>query len=184
MSNKKDVLDIARELAELSELARERKLKAGDMQGGCFTISSLGGIGGTAFTPIINAPEVAILGVSRRRLEAGLEQGRQAFVPRLMLPLSLSYDHRVIDGADGARFTSLSAPDAVGRPPAAALTARSRLERRMRQHADHNSIARTRDRTMSQSIEIKVPDIGDFKDVEIIEVLVKPGRHASPRTPP
>jgi pyruvate dehydrogenase E2 component (dihydrolipoyllysine-residue acetyltransferase) len=104
--NKKDVLDIARELAELSELARERKLKVDAMQGGCFTISSLGGIGGTAFTPIINCPEVAILGVSRASMEPVYDAKTQAFEPRLMLPLSLSYDHRVVDGADGARFTS------------------------------------------------------------------------------
>jgi pyruvate dehydrogenase E2 component (dihydrolipoamide acetyltransferase) len=104
--NKKDVMDIARELAELSELARERKLKVDAMQGGCFTISSLGGIGGTAFTPIINCPEVAILGVSRADFKPVWNKASKAFEPRLMLPLSLSYDHRVIDGADGARFTS------------------------------------------------------------------------------
>jgi pyruvate dehydrogenase E2 component (dihydrolipoamide acetyltransferase) len=104
--NKKDVLDIARELMELSELARERKLKVDAMQGGCFTISSLGGIGGTAFTPIINCPEVAILGVSRADYKPVWNKTTKAFEPRLMLPLSLSYDHRVIDGADGARFTS------------------------------------------------------------------------------
>ena len=100
----KDVYEIARDLAELSAKARAGQLKAGDMQGGCFTISSLGGIGGTAFTPIINAPEVAILGVSKSSLQPQWD-GKQ-FVPRLMLPLSLSYDHRVIDGADGARFTT------------------------------------------------------------------------------
>ena len=105
--NKKDVLDIAKELAELSELARERKLKVDAMQGGCFTISSLGGIGGTAFTPIVNVPEVAILGVSRAALKP-LWNGKE-FLPRLLLPLSLSYDHRVIDGAAGARFTRLLA---------------------------------------------------------------------------
>lgn len=104
--NQKDVLDIARDLADLSNRARERKLKVDEMQGGCFTISSLGGIGGTAFTPIINCPEVAILGVSRGRHEPVYDPATQGFVPRLMLPLSLSYDHRVIDGADGARFTS------------------------------------------------------------------------------
>ncbi|HNQ02982.1 MAG TPA: dihydrolipoyllysine-residue acetyltransferase [Thiobacillaceae bacterium] len=104
--NKKDVLDIARELADLSELARERKLKVDAMQGGCFTISSLGGIGGTAFTPIINCPEVAILGVSRAEFKPVWDKAGKVFEPRLMLPLSLSYDHRVIDGADGARFTS------------------------------------------------------------------------------
>jgi pyruvate dehydrogenase E2 component (dihydrolipoamide acetyltransferase) len=104
--NQKDVLDIARELGELSAKARERKLKLEEMQGGCFTISSLGGIGGTAFTPIINCPEVAILGVSRSSIEPVWDAKRKTFEPRLMLPLSLSYDHRVIDGADGARFTS------------------------------------------------------------------------------
>jgi len=104
--NQKDVLDIARDLGELSAKARERKLKLEEMQGGCFTISSLGGIGGTAFTPIINCPEVAILGVSRSSIEPVWDAKSKAFEPRLMLPLSLSYDHRVIDGADGARFTS------------------------------------------------------------------------------
>ena len=104
--NKKDVMDIARELAELSELARERKLKSDAMQGGCFTISSLGGIGGTAFTPIINCPEVAILGLSRASMQPVWNKATSSFEPRLMMPLSLSYDHRVIDGADGARFTS------------------------------------------------------------------------------
>ena len=104
--NKKDVMDIARELAELSELARERKLKVDAMQGGCFTLSSLGGIGGTAFTPIINCPEVAILGLSRAEMKPVWNKAAKTFEPRLMLPLSLSYDHRVIDGADGARFTS------------------------------------------------------------------------------
>jgi pyruvate dehydrogenase E2 component (dihydrolipoamide acetyltransferase) len=94
--------DIARALASMSEKARTGKLKAAEMQGGTFTISSLGGIGGTSFTPIINAPEVAILGVSRSAQKPVYERG--AFVPRLMLPLSLSYDHRVIDGADAARF--------------------------------------------------------------------------------
>jgi pyruvate dehydrogenase E2 component (dihydrolipoamide acetyltransferase) len=96
------IYEIARELAAMSESARAGKLKAKEMQGGCFTISSLGGIGGTYFTPIINAPEVAILGVSRSSQKPVYERG--AFVPRLMLPLSLSYDHRVIDGAEAARF--------------------------------------------------------------------------------
>jgi pyruvate dehydrogenase E2 component (dihydrolipoamide acetyltransferase) len=96
------VYDIARALATLSAKARAGKLTAAEMQGGTFTISSLGGIGGTAFTPIINAPEVAILGVSRSSLKPVFDNG--AFVPRLMLPLSLSYDHRVIDGAAAARF--------------------------------------------------------------------------------
>ena len=98
----KNIIQLAVELAELSEKARTRKLSLEEMQGGCFSISNLGGIGGTSFTPIVNAPEVAILGISRARIEpvylgAGL-------VPRLRLPLSLSYDHRAIDGADGARF--------------------------------------------------------------------------------
>ena len=99
-----DIYGIAAALGQLSEKARAGKLTAAEMQGGCFTISSLGGIGGTAFTPIINPPEVAILGVSRSSKKPVYRDG--AFVPRLMLPLSLSYDHRVIDGADAARFTS------------------------------------------------------------------------------
>ncbi|HEY7986880.1 MAG TPA: dihydrolipoyllysine-residue acetyltransferase [Methylophilaceae bacterium] len=104
--NSKDVMDIARDLAELSAKARERKLKIEEMQGGCFTVSSLGGIGGTMFTPIINCPEVAILGVSRSSMQPVYNAASKSFEPRLILPLSLSYDHRVIDGADGARFTS------------------------------------------------------------------------------
>ena len=106
-ADRKDVFELARELAVLSEKARAGKLAAAEMQGGVFTISSLGGIGGTAFTPIINAPEVAILGVSRASHRPVYENG--AFVPRLMLPLSLSYDHRVIDGADAVRFTTFLA---------------------------------------------------------------------------
>ena len=102
----KDVLDIARDLMELSTKARERKLKVEEMQGGTFTISSLGGIGGTMFTPIINCPEVAILGVSRSSMQPVYNKETNGFEPRLILPLSLSYDHRVVDGADGARFTS------------------------------------------------------------------------------
>ena len=102
----KDVLDIARDLGELSSKARERKLKMEEMQGGCFTISSLGGIGGTMFTPIINCPEVAILGVSRSSMKPVYDSKTKTFEPRLILPMSLSYDHRVVDGADGARFTS------------------------------------------------------------------------------
>jgi pyruvate dehydrogenase E2 component (dihydrolipoamide acetyltransferase) len=103
--DKKGLLVLAAELAELSGKARAGKLLPGDMQGGCFSISSLGGIGGTAFTPIVNAPEVAILGVSRSEMKPVWNDS--AFIPRLMLPLSLSYDHRVVDGADGARFTTL-----------------------------------------------------------------------------
>jgi pyruvate dehydrogenase E2 component (dihydrolipoamide acetyltransferase) len=101
--NKKGIYDLSRELMEISVNARDGKLKAQDMQGGCMTISSLGGIGGTAFTPIINAPEVAILGVSKSEMKPKWD-GKE-FQPRLMLPLSLSYDHRVIDGAMAARFS-------------------------------------------------------------------------------
>lgn len=102
--DQKGIVQLAKELGEISARAREKKISAAEMQGGCFTISSLGGIGGTAFTPIINAPEVAILGVSRSSMKPVWKEGE--FVPRLMLPLSLSYDHRVIDGAAGARFTT------------------------------------------------------------------------------
>ncbi len=105
--DQKGLLDLARELGEISKKARDKKLSPADMQGGCFSISSLGGIGGTAFTPIINAPEVAILGVSRSSTKP-VWNGRE-FAPKLMLPLSLSYDHRVIDGAAAARFTSFLA---------------------------------------------------------------------------
>ncbi|CAM8819115.1 dihydrolipoyllysine-residue acetyltransferase [Burkholderia pseudomallei MSHR5613] len=103
-ADKKGLVDIAKEMAELSKAAREGKLKPDQMQGGCFSISSLGGIGGTHFTPIINAPEVAILGLSRGQMKP-VWDGKQ-FVPRLTLPLSLSYDHRVIDGAEAARFNA------------------------------------------------------------------------------
>jgi len=102
--NQKGLVQLAKELAEISSRAREKKISAAEMQGGCFTISSLGGIGGTAFTPIINAPEVAILGVSRSSMKPVWKDG--GFVPRLMLPFSLSYDHRVIDGAAAVRFTT------------------------------------------------------------------------------
>lgn len=103
-ADKKGVLEIAKETAELAKLARDGKLKPDQMQGGCFSISSLGGIGGTYFTPIINAPEVAILGVCRSAMRP-VWNGKE-FAPRLMLPLSLSYDHRVIDGAEAARFNA------------------------------------------------------------------------------
>jgi pyruvate dehydrogenase E2 component (dihydrolipoamide acetyltransferase) len=103
-ADRKGVFDLAQELSGISKLARDGKLKSADLQGGTFSISSLGGIGGTAFTPIINAPEVAILGVSRAVMRP-VWDGHQ-FTPRLMLPLSLSYDHRVIDGATAARFTT------------------------------------------------------------------------------
>ena len=103
---KKDVLEIAEDLSILSSKARERKLKMDEMQGGTFSISSLGGIGGTKFTPIINCPEVAILGVSRSAMQPIYNKEKKEFEPRLILPLSLTYDHRVVDGADSARFTS------------------------------------------------------------------------------
>lgn len=102
--NKKGIVELSNELAAISKKARDGKLTGADMQGGCFTISSLGGIGTTSFTPIVNAPEVGILGVSRSSMKP-VWNGKE-FMPRLMLPLSLSFDHRVIDGADGARFLS------------------------------------------------------------------------------
>ena len=101
--NHLSVVEIAREMGRLSAKARDKGLMPADMSGGCFTISSLGGIGGTAFTPIVNSPEVAILGLSRASMKPVYESG--VFVPRLMLPLSLSYDHRLIDGAEAARFS-------------------------------------------------------------------------------
>jgi len=102
-ADKKGLFEIADEISQLSNKAQEGKLSPADMQGGCFTISSLGGIGGTAFTPIVNAPEVAILGVSRSAMKPVYENGE--FVPRLMMPYTLSYDHRVIDGVAAAKFT-------------------------------------------------------------------------------
>jgi pyruvate dehydrogenase E2 component (dihydrolipoamide acetyltransferase) len=103
-ADRKGVFDVAHELTEISKLARDGKLKPGDMQGGTFSISSLGGIGGSFFTPIINAPEVAILGVSRAAMRPTWN-GKE-FAPRLIMPIALSYDHRVIDGASAARFTT------------------------------------------------------------------------------
>ncbi len=100
----KNIGQISVELAQLSEKARTRKIALDQMQGGCFSVSNLGGIGGSLFTPIVNVPEVAILGISRARMEPVYSKETAQFVPRLMLPLSLSYDHRVIDGADGIRF--------------------------------------------------------------------------------
>lgn len=102
--DKKGLFELAADLGQISQKARDKKLSLQDLQGACFTISSLGGIGGTHFTPIVNAPEVAILGVSRSKMQPVYQAGE--FVPRLILPLSLSYDHRVIDGAAAARFTS------------------------------------------------------------------------------
>ena len=103
--DKKGLYELASEVSELAGRAREGKLTPAQMQGGCFSISSLGGIGGSSFTPIVNAPEVAILGVSRAQMKP-VYQSDGSFRPGLMLPLSLSYDHRVIDGAAAARFTS------------------------------------------------------------------------------
>ncbi|HET9447847.1 MAG TPA: 2-oxo acid dehydrogenase subunit E2, partial [Steroidobacteraceae bacterium] len=106
-ADKKDIYELARDLATLSEKARAGKLTALEMQGASFTVSSLGGIGGTSFTPIINAPEVAILGVARSSMRPIYKDGQ--FVPRLILPFTFAYDHRVIDGAAGARFTTFLA---------------------------------------------------------------------------
>ncbi len=103
--DKKSIIELAKELGEISAKARKGGLSMADMQGGCFTISSLGGIGGTAFTPIINAPEVSILGVSKSEMQQVFDKKTGEFMPRLMLPTSLSYDHRVIDGAAAARFS-------------------------------------------------------------------------------
>lgn len=102
--DRKSIFDLARDLADISERARDGKLKPDDLKGGCMSISSLGGIGGTAFTPIVNAPEVAILGVSRAKITPVWDG--ESFQPRLILPLDLSYDHRVVDGADAARFAA------------------------------------------------------------------------------
>ena len=102
--DQKGLFELARELGELSQRAREGKLTPTDMSGGCFSISSLGGIGGTQFTPIVNAPEVAILGLSKAKMTPVWDG--EGFEPRLMLPFSVSYDHRVIDGAQGVRFTT------------------------------------------------------------------------------
>jgi len=113
-ADKKSLVDIAIEMGEISIKARDKKLKPADMQGGCLTISSLGGIGGTKFTPIVNAPEVAILGVSRSKIQP--VWNGESFEPKLMLPLALSYDHRVIDGADGARFTTFLSSVLAGAP--------------------------------------------------------------------
>jgi pyruvate dehydrogenase E2 component (dihydrolipoamide acetyltransferase) len=104
--DKKGLFDLSEELAVISQKARDRKLRPGDLQGGTFSISSLGGIGGTAFTPIVNAPEVAVLGVARSQTRPWWDEKQEQFVPRLVVPLCLSYDHRVIDGADAVRFTT------------------------------------------------------------------------------
>ena len=132
-ADRKSVLELAREAAELAAKAREGKLQLAEMQGGCFSISSLGGIGGTLFTPIINAPEVAILGVSRAEMKQKWDGKR--FTPRLMLPLSLSYDHRVIDGASGARFTTFFAQALASLAPAAGSPKRGMKTAKPRQAA-------------------------------------------------
>ena len=102
--DQKGIFELARDLAEMSGKARAGKLSPSEMQGGCISISSLGGIGGTQFAPIVNAPEVAILGISRAEMQPKWDG--EAFAPRLIMPFSLSYDHRVIDGVEGVRFTS------------------------------------------------------------------------------
>ncbi len=132
-ADRKSLLELAREAAELARKAREGKLQLAEMQGGCFSISSLGGIGGTLFTPIINAPEVAILGVSRAEMKQKWDGKR--FAPRLMLPLSLSYDHRVIDGASGARFTTFFAQALASLAPAAGAPKRGTKAAKPRQAA-------------------------------------------------
>ncbi|RMF09422.1 MAG: branched-chain alpha-keto acid dehydrogenase subunit E2 [Candidatus Neomarinimicrobiota bacterium] len=116
--DRKDVVELSRELMDVSSRAREKKLTPAELQGATFTISSLGGIGGTYFSPIVNPPQVAILGVSRSRRQPVWQETEERFVPRLILPFSLSYDHRVIDGAAGARFTAglsrlLADPDLI-----------------------------------------------------------------------
>ena len=103
-ANKKSLIEISKELESISNRARDKKLSANEIKGGTFTISSLGGIGGSYFTPIVNSPEVAILGVSKSTWEQVYDENWKEFKPRFMLPFSVSYDHRVIDGADGARF--------------------------------------------------------------------------------
>ena len=114
-ADQKSIFELSDDITQLAEKARQKKLSIDEMQGGTFTITNLGGIGGTAFTPIVNYPEVAILGVARARLEPYYQEGKKLCSPALMLPLCLSYDHRIIDGADGARFTRWIA-DAIEQP--------------------------------------------------------------------
>ncbi len=151
-ADKKDIYELAKSLATLSDRARTGKLQADDIQGGVFTVSSLGGIGGKFFTPIINAPEVAILGVSRSSWQPVYRD--MAFVPRLMLPISLAYDHRVIDGAKAVRFTTRSARSS-----------------RMRAGSSRRFLEGSR----VSDVEIRVPDIGDFDSADVIDVHAKPG---------
>ena len=156
--DRKGIEELSKELGATSKKARDGKLGPADMQGGTFTISSLGGIGGTDFTPIVNAPEVAILGVVRSKM-APVWDGKE-FQPRLMQPLYVSYDHRVIDGALAARFT---------RHLCHVLEDVRRL------------VLLRRAGTMA--IEVKVPDIGDFKDVPIIEIHVQAGARVKAEDP-
>ena len=144
-ADRKGIVELSREFADLSGRARAGKLKAPDMQGGTFTISSLGGIGGTGFTPIVNAPEVAILGVVRSAMKP-VWNGKE-FKPRLVLPLSVSYDHRVIDGALAARFTDICAICSRTTEGCCCVSAQ----------------------------EIRVPEIGDFHDIPVIEIHVAEG---------
>ena len=149
--DRKGLLDMARELAALSAKAREKKISPAEMQGGCFSISSLGGIGGTYFTPILNSPEVAILGVSRATMKP-FWNGSE-FVPRLMLPLSLSYDHRVIDGALGARMTTFLQRGARRRTAAAAVRQDPWRRPGQRRRAGADCGLRTRQRIQFRNCE-------------------------------
>ena len=151
-ADRKGIIELSKEFGDISKKARDGKLSPGDMQGGTFTISSLGGIGGTSFTPIVNAPEVAILGVVRSKMSP-VWNGSE-FVPRLMLPVSLSYDHRVIDGALAARL-----------PGSCAICSKTTAGSSFRDARKPNMSA----------VEIPVPDIGDFGDVPVIEIHVSPG---------
>ena len=151
-ADRKGIIELSKEFGDISKKARDGKLSPNDLQGGSFTISSLGGIGGTSFTPIVNAPEVAILGVVRSKMSP-VWNGSE-FVPRMMLPVSLSYDHRVIDGAAAARFT------------------------RQLCHCSKTTVgssSETRGHPNMSTVEIQVPDIGDFGDVPVIEIHVSPG---------
>ena len=143
-ADRKSVAEIAHEAAELAKKARAGRLAPAEMQGGCFTISSLGGIGGTKFTPIINAPEVAILGVSKSEMRP-MWNGK-AFVPRLMLPLSLSYDHRVVDGAVGARFVTYLSQLLGEMTPAAKTAATARTKKPVRKRVARKPVKKTKKR--------------------------------------
>ena len=167
--DRKGIREISQELAAVSAKARDGKIGMADLQGGCFTISSLGGIGGTSFTPIINAPEVALLGVVRSKT-APVWDGT-AFVPRLMLPVSLSYDHRVIDGALAARFAQHLCHLLEG------------IRRLVLNLPDPGSRPSSRLPPLEPDVDIRIPDIGDFRDVPVIEVHVAPGDVVAPEDP-